>query len=308
MLYGAIAGTIPDLDAFAGAFTSTITAIKIHRGFTHSIFFVVVFAPLFGWIISKIEKKSAVSWRDWSWLMFWGLFTHPLLDAHTTWGTQLFWPLDLRLAYKNIFVIDPLYTVPFLVFLIMAMRQKRSTAKRRKYNNLGLIISSIYLLVITPALKLYTFTAFEKALQKEKISYSRIETRPAAFNSLLWSANIETDQNYLIANYSIFDTQPIQFQVYSKNHELVEKWKDKKNLQRLIAISEDWYIISKKEDAFYFNDLRFGKMNFDDSANGFVFSYKLEENNNIITATEVEKDPETAKQFLPVLWKRIWGN
>jgi len=77
--------------------------------------------------------------------MFWGLFTHPLLDAHTTWGTQLFWPFDLRLAYKNIFVIDPLYTLPFLIFLILALRLKRTDPKRKKYNQLGLIISSIYL-------------------------------------------------------------------------------------------------------------------------------------------------------------------
>ena len=119
MLYGAIAGTIPDLDTFASAFTDTITAIEIHRGFTHSIVFSILFAPIFGWLISKIEKKSIATWQNWSWLMFWGLFTHPLLDSHTTWGTQLFWPLEVRLAYKNIFVIDSLYTLPFLVFLIL---------------------------------------------------------------------------------------------------------------------------------------------------------------------------------------------
>ena len=135
MLYGAIAGTIPDLDSFAPLFTDTLTSIEIHRGFTHSIVFSILFAPIFGWIISKIERKTGVSWKDWSWLIFWGLFTHPLLDAYTTWGTQLFWPFDLRLAYKNIFVIDALYTLPFLIFVILAMRCRRGSIKRRKYNN-----------------------------------------------------------------------------------------------------------------------------------------------------------------------------
>ena len=51
MLYGAIAGTIPDLDTFASAFTDTITAIEIHRGFTHSIVFSILFAPIFGWLL-----------------------------------------------------------------------------------------------------------------------------------------------------------------------------------------------------------------------------------------------------------------
>ena len=39
MLYGAIAGTIPDLDTFASHFTDVVTAIEIHRGFSHSILF-----------------------------------------------------------------------------------------------------------------------------------------------------------------------------------------------------------------------------------------------------------------------------
>jgi len=63
MLYGAIAGTIPDLDIFTSYFTDTITAISIHRGFTHSIVFAVLFAFIFGWIVSKYESyKNIKGW------------------------------------------------------------------------------------------------------------------------------------------------------------------------------------------------------------------------------------------------------
>ena len=58
MLYGAIAGTIPDLDTFVGKFFDTITEIEIHRGFSHSIVFAILFAPVFGWLISKIESNE----------------------------------------------------------------------------------------------------------------------------------------------------------------------------------------------------------------------------------------------------------
>ncbi|RAJ11340.1 inner membrane protein [Arenibacter echinorum] len=34
MMYGAIAGTIPDLDVMANYVTDTVTAIEWHRGFT----------------------------------------------------------------------------------------------------------------------------------------------------------------------------------------------------------------------------------------------------------------------------------
>ncbi len=100
MLYGAIAGTIPDLDVLANLFTDTITAIEIHRGFTHSIFFSVVFAPIFGWMISKIERKSGVGWKGWSLLMFWAFITHPILDGFTTWGTKISGHWDTPLPFR----------------------------------------------------------------------------------------------------------------------------------------------------------------------------------------------------------------
>ena len=309
MLYGAIAGTIPDLDTFASAFTDTITAIEIHRGFTHSIVFSILFAPIFGWLISKIEKKSIATWQNWSWLMFWGFFTHPLLDSHTTWGTQLFWPLEVRLAYKNIFVIDPLYTLPFLVFLILAMRREKGTKKRRKLNNLGLLISSIYLLVITPALKLYTFDKFTEALEDQDIAFYKIETKPAPLNAVLWSANVEVDDAYLIGNYSIFDTQPIEFIEHSKNHHLLGDWIERRNVKRLIDISEGWYTISERDGEIYFNDLRFGTLSPIARVDAdFAFSYKLIEENDEIKAIETEKTRGDAKELLSQLATRILGN
>ena len=308
MLYGAIAGTIPDLDTFVGNFYDTITAIEIHRGFSHSIVFSILFAPIFGWLISKIETSSPANWKDWSWLMFWGLITHPLLDAHTTWGTQFFWPFDLRLAYKNIFVIDPLYTVPFLVFLILALRRKRTDPKRKKYNTIGLIVSSIYLLVITPALKFYTFQKFESALNQQSFSYERIDTRPTPLNSILWTANVETEDSFLIGNYSVFDSKPISFYSIPKNYQLAEPIADNDNLHRLIKISEGWYAFSEENDQLYFNDLRFGKLDVEDPDSPFIFSYLLREENGELTATETEKDMSDASSLLPRLWSRMLGN
>jgi len=305
MLYGAIAGTIPDFDTFASHFTDTVTALEIHRGFTHSIVFSVVFAPIFGWLVSRWEKTA--SWKNWSWLFFWGFLTHPLLDAHTTWGTQLFWPLDLRLAYKNIFVIDPLYTLPFLVFVILAMRKKRTSPKRRKLNNLGLIISSAYML-LTLILKGITYQKFTDALQQQNILYSEIETKPSPFNTILWTANVDTKEAYLIGHYSFFDAQPIQFTAYPKNHEWIEDLKEEENVQRLIKITKGWYTITKENEKLYLNDLRFGLLGFSPSAKNFTFSFQLEKKNGKEIITEKEKDTRDAKKLLSELWERILGN
>lgn len=306
MLYGAIAGTIPDLDIFASHFTDTVTALSIHRGFTHSIVFSILFAPVFGWLVSRYERYK--NFKGWSWLFFWAFVTHPILDAHTTWGTQLFWPFDLRLAFKTIFVIDPLYTLPFLVFLFLAMRQKRTSHKRRYYNTIGLVVSSSYLL-LTFFLKWITFSKFEEALKTQNIAYLQIDTRPSPLNTILWSANVETKDAYLLGNYSFFDTKPITFDVYPKNHQLLGERKEQDNVKRMIAITEGWYTISKKDDALYFNDLRFGLLSLTPKAHNFVFQYKLEvDSENKVAFTEAQKDQREGKKLLLDLWRRLKGN
>lgn len=306
MLYGAIAGTIPDLDVFVNSFTDTVSALEIHRGVTHSILFSIFFAPIFGWLVSRFERYKNV--KDWSWLFFWCLLTHPLLDAFTTWGTQLFWPLNIRVAFKTIFVIDPLYTVPFMVFLILAMFQNRTSKKRRFYNNMGLVFSTGYL-AITLLLKWYTYTKFEEALKEQDIAYTQIDTRPSPMNTILWSANVATEDAFLIGSYSLFDSQPIVFNSYPKNHELIADFADHDKMRRMISISKQWYLITKKNDALYFNDLRFGLLSMEPDVQDFVFQYKVETNTNgELYFTETQKDRGDAEKLLKQLWERIKGN
>ncbi|MDO6517390.1 metal-dependent hydrolase [Zobellia uliginosa] len=307
MLYGAIAGTIPDLDVMARFFFDTVTATEIHRGFSHSIFFSILFAPIFGWLISKIERKGGASSKDWSWLMFWGLFTHPVLDAFTTWGTQLFWPFETRLAFQNIFVIDPLYTLPFIVFLIMAMRQKKTSPKRKRYNRLGLTVSTAYL-VTTLILKWVAYRQFSYSLEAQGIAYEKLDTRPTPFNTILWSANVDAGDAYLIGEYSFFDTKEIVFRSYPKNHQLLGDLRSDEKIERLIKVTEGWYTINKKEEGLYFNDLRFGLISLDPKESRFAFTYELRPTDKGLSVYETPKYRKDAKRLLGALWRRIWGN
>lgn len=306
ILYGAIAGTIPDLDVLAAFFTDKVTSLEIHRGFTHSIFFSVLFAPVFAYLVTRFEKYK--NFKDWTFLFFMAFVTHPILDSYTTWGTQLFWPLDIRLAFKNIFVIDPLYTIPFLVFLILTMFQKRTTKKRRFYNNLGLIISSSYLM-LTLVLKGFAYQNFSKELQAQNINYIDFDTKPTPLNTILWAANIETVDSFLIGYSSFFDKNPIQFSEYPKNHELLGNLVKQPKMQQMIAISEGWYTINQKNNDLYFNDLRFGLLSIQPNADSFVFKYKIEiDKNGIPFFVEEEKEMVEGKKLMTDLWERILGN
>ncbi|MEP4531597.1 MAG: metal-dependent hydrolase [Cyclobacteriaceae bacterium] len=306
MLYGAIAGTIPDLDVLSSHFMDTSRSLEFHRGFTHSLVFSVLFAPLFAWLVTRYERHKDL--RSWAWLFFWAFVTHPILDAHTTWGTQLFWPLDIRLAFKTIFVIDPLYTLPFLICLILAMVHNRTDRKRQYYNRLGLGLSSLYLL-LSIALKGYTYYQFKEALKAQQIDYEDMTTRPAAFNTILWNANVDTGEAYLLGDYSLFDSRPISFHSYPKNQHLLGQLQDDERIQRMIKISKGWYMITEEEGSLFFNDLRFGLMSLEPGSTDFVFKYLITQNaSGQVTLTEVEKDTRNGKQLLKDLWERVKGN
>jgi inner membrane protein len=309
MLWGAIAGTIPDLDIFASRFTDNVTALEIHRGFSHSIVFCLIAAPILGYIASKIHKKKNATLMQWCLLFFLCLVTHPMLDAHTTWGTQLFWPLDIRLAFKNIFVIDPLYTLPFLLCCIMAMRLKKGNPKRQKWNKRGLIISSCYML-ITLMFKWYAYNSFEKALKANNIAYQEIETRPTPFNAILWSANIKVEDGYRIAYYSLLDEKAIDFSVFiPQNKHLIESIKEEKKVKQLIQISEGWYAIEKDKNKIYFNDLRFGQNSLDQYNAQFVFSYEIGyDKHDRFYAKERPKDMQQGKRTAKEFLQRMLGN
>jgi inner membrane protein len=188
------------------------------------------------------------------------------------------------------------------------MFQKRTSPKRRLYNAIGLTLSTAYL-ALSFLLKTYATSQFEEALQGQKITYRQIDTRPSALNTVLWNANIDTQNHYLLGDYSLFDTQPIHFEVYAKNHELLGDLIENEKVKQMINISEGWFTIIEKEGNLYYNDLRFGLLNLEKGSQDFVFQYRIDvDDSGEVTFTEVEKNRGDAKELLKALWERVQGN
>lgn len=306
ILWGAIGGTIPDLDVIGRFFLEDITALEWHRGFSHSILFSLLAAPIFGYLIQRFSKNKNGGFKGWTILMFLAFFTHPLLDCHTAWGTQLFWPFDSRIAYNNIFVVDPIYTLPFLFFVILAMTRKRGSLKRRKANNIGLIVSSSYML-LTLILKLYTFNVFQSSLSQQNIEYERISTRPTPLNSVLWTANIETRDSFLIGYYSIFDSdKDVEFNAYYKNHEVIADFRETDQIKRLVHITKNWFLIQERPEGLFLCDLRFGEVIVARHDGNFVFQHKLIHAKDTWTIEQIDPGQEDAGPLFKALWNRIW--
>ena len=121
---GAALGTLPDLDSVPMWFLGLdpVTNMTWHRGPSHSLLVLLPFAALLWWLFRRTGGRVAEAPRPWFWAITLALVTHPLLDAFTVYGTQLWWPLPPSPAmWSSVFIIDPLYTLPLLVACLVAL-------------------------------------------------------------------------------------------------------------------------------------------------------------------------------------------
>lgn len=307
ILWGAIGGTIPDLDVMTQWCMGIVESMKFHRSATHSILFCILTAPVLGAVLSRLYPKSAATWKDWTWLFFLALFTHPLLDCFTTWGTQLFWPFtDYAVAFKTIFVIDPGYTLPMMLALIVLLFMNRNRLLRRRLNLLGMILSHLYL-SLTVVNKWVVSRAFEKAYTAQNLAVERYETKPTPINNVLWTATLETPDHYYIGFYSLLDKGiDIPFQEFSKNHHLLAPYLEADpRLQTLLGITTGYYSVQESDSGLIINDLRFGQAKGWNSEGGdFVFAYNYYPAEGDVPS-RIEKRPR-AFEDLPKLTRQIF--
>lgn len=315
ILWGAIGGTIPDLDVLCRPFVDVVTGMDWHRGFSHSLLFFVLFAPMLGWLISKVHKGKWGSPGQWAWAMFLTFFTHALLDCFTTWGTQLFYPLDTRVAWHTVFVADPLYTVPFLIAVVWVLTVRRTKPRRQWVNWIGLALSSGYL-ALTAIHKGIADDAFEARFAASDMNIEYWESRPTPLNTILWMVQAKSGDGYYVGYYSILDRQApedIELFYVQQTKELLAPFNNNEKLERLKFLSQGYYCAREKEDGtIQFVDLRFGQpKEISPTGEGFVFGFDLVPNEDgtltITQSTESEPDPEVAKAGIAQLWERIQG-
>ena len=313
LLFGAIGGTIPDLDVFVGRwiFNNEIDIMAFHRGFMHSILFSIFAAFVFGWIVFKLynsrERIDSTTQNDWTKLFFWSLFTHPILDCFTPYGTQLFAPFsNYRVAINNISVADPFYTIPFLLCMIVLLFFNRKSSKRKLWLKLGIGISSVYML-FTLVNKVYINSVYKASLNESGIAYKRFQTQPSIFNNVLWYGVAETDSSYQVGFYSLLDVSN-RVELWNelpKNHDLAPNTNG--DIKTLAWFSNGYYNLIKKEgDTIRYNDLRYPSFDENDPNNA-VFSFTIKKEGNRWNALPFNGKPPSSEN-LNYFWNRIKGN
>ena len=299
MLIGAGLGTLPDLDVFID-FGGAVENFTYHRGFSHSLFVLAPFSLLLWLLLRRWWTPVRDDPLRWFAAISLALLTHPLLDAHTAYGTQLFWPLTVPpTSWATLFIIDPLYTLPLLVGVLVAtFRSTLGGAALR----VGLVISTLYVGWSWMAQTIVTRNV-EDALASMQIQNAPIFLTPAPLNTLLWRAVVMTDHGYLEGFDSlVLDEGTMRFTAYPSDIDAMQNADDIWAVRRLRWFAQGFVKARIDDDRLVISDLRMGQEPF------YVFSH-------VVAASGNPHWREIQAELLPVslddralaeIWDRIW--
>lgn len=298
LLGGALLGTLPDLDVMID-YGTAVANFTQHRGFSHSLLVLIPLSLGLAWLLQR--WRPVLSYRHW--LLFCGtiLLTHPLLDAFTTYGTQLLWPFGSPVALNSVFIIDPLYTLPMLVALALALRHPQRTrplilalALSTGYLGWSLVAQQLITARVTPVLA---------ALDADKAP--RL-VQPMPLSTMLWRVTVLNGNERLELVTGFFDGDvPPQVRRFPLEPDLAATATSLPEGERLDWFTEGFLSYRREGDQLTATDIRLGLP----GAHPFTFVL-AEQQEGVWTATPSYQLPRPAvpPHMLGALWQRLTGD
>lgn len=125
---GALAALLPDLDVLLTRRDDPLYQLEFHRQFSHAL----ICAPVFALGLTLLARCLRPGWYPSSRSAFLvalvGFWSASLLDACTSYGTQLWWPFAAtRVAWNLVPVVDPLFTLALAAMVVAAARSGRAS-------------------------------------------------------------------------------------------------------------------------------------------------------------------------------------
>jgi len=277
LVWGAVAQTIPDFDFVFSFWLEPSSNVLAHRGFTHSLLFVILISLLLAIVIQRSWGKADTSFSFW--FAFFGVETlvHIFLDAFNAYGTAWFEPFShYRVSFNTLFVADPFYSIPLGISLVILVLLKIENRSRIYWAAGSLVVSSLY---IGYAL----FNKFDideevrANLALQNIQTEKYFSTPTPFNNWLWYVVASNESGSFVGYRSVFDEQTaFDLHFFPRKDSLLSLADDQEEVSRLKRFSQGFYTAELAGDTLIFNDLRFGQMlGWQDPLAGFVFHYYL---------------------------------
>jgi len=302
-LWGAVCGTLPDLDVLI-PFGDPVADFTYHRSFSHSLIVLTLLTPLVAWLIRRVHPADAHHRMGWLLLVFLAFVTHVLLDSCTIYGTQIFWPVDpTPMTWGTVFIIDPAFTVPLIVGLLAVVLFRRRPLRGYRVNAAMLALATLYLAWSFGA-KHYAQGVAREALVARGIAYDRIVTLASPFNTVLWRIVAMGDYGYHVGWYSLLDPErDVVFEAYPSESQLLVGLQDHWPVTRLQWFTKGFYRVSELDGAVVITDLRMG------IEGSYVFRFKVGEvgNPRTVPAPAEMLPSELDTSRLPWLWARLRG-
>ncbi|WP_394564163.1 hydrolase [Pantoea sp. SGAir0180] len=253
---GAISGTLPDLDVFIDH-GDAIRNMTLHRTESHALLYLTLCSPLLAALVARLFK-SGVTWIAW-WPAIWlALITHPLLDLMTVYGTQLGLPLtDHPYAIGSMYIVDPLYTLPLIIGLCVALWRRNRRGLR--WNHAGLALSTGYL-AWSMVIQQVADEHIKHSLEQQGVATDKVLVTPTAFNTLVWRSVIITPDRYGEAYWSLLSpARPVTVTWRPRHPELFVPFKGNWLAERVAWFSHGFYAMDERDGQVTIADLRMGE-------------------------------------------------
>jgi len=291
ILWGAIAGTIPDLDVLANVFVKDeLARLHLHRGWTHSMWIQIPLSWIFARLTFRIAKDTASMQR---WWLFWYLafITHTLLDCCTTYGTQLMAPFsDTLVGFNNIAVVDPFWTLPFMILLVIGMFFKKNHPQRKKWAVAACSWATVYLLY-TVFNKFNVHQRMTDSLQQQHISYNELSTSPSMFNNWLWAGIATSEDSIYVAEYSVLQHNDcLQWLGFPRNKDLLEQCTDKEMISTLEWFGQGKSFAIPADIGFDYFIIKWGRANILETEphKAFMFYWEIRNENGACVSHQIQ--------------------
>lgn len=262
--WGALAGTLPDLDAFIDHGDAVLN-MTLHRANSHSLLWLTLGAPALAWVVSRWQGEAGL-FKRW-WLALWlALFTHPLLDLMTVYGTQVFQPFtDEAWGLGSLFIIDPAYSLPLMAGVLLALWRARPLAEASvqqrglRLNHWGLGLSTAYLLWSVLAQQWVLHMA-RTSLAAQGLPTAQLLVTPAPLTTLLWRVVALDGEHFHEGYYALADGQrPLRMLRFERGGGLLAQQAAHPQVQRLQRFADGFVKLRVQDGRLWITDLRMGQ-------------------------------------------------
>jgi len=309
LIAGAVFGSLPDLDVpiLAAISSDPITRMTWHRGPAHALGVLVPLGLLSCWLLRRWWTPVREAPRAWTCALMLALLSHPLIDALTVYGTQLWWPLPTPpVMWSTLFIIDPMVLLPVLIGAIAAWCWRdRLLATAWVIGGLMVCLACIGWSIVA---KQIVERAVETTLADTPFAHARHFSVPTPFNTLLWRIVVMTPDGYLEGERSLIaDHGPIRFRAYASDRAALDAVASIPDASRMRWFANGFVKGDVRGDTIVMTDLRMG------NEPDYFFSYAVAHRVGQWWRPMLPKSAAlqlTRRDTLHALgdtWRRIWS-